>query len=242
MNNDINLDFENVYEFIFDYVYSKFDMFGHLSPMKIEDGNWWKNHKYGRNHKYGGSWGPFMQWAFIKKGFDRGYAIREHHNQPHLNDIARDFDNFKGADGLPYGSKNKFLAFNRIDVCWGENENSFVKNAEDMILALEYEEMDKVKAFGKDLDSLLAVNSKLRVIIVRLFFPDNSDGMQLHKLEQILHEKCQGKSFGFIFIYPFDTTRIIFEAYEWAQNELKQLERKSFKIETNEEYVVKKLN
>jgi len=100
--------------------------------------------------------------------------------------------------------------------------------------------MDKVKAFGYDINSLLATNSILRVIIVRLLFPDNSDGMQLQKLKQILNEKCQNKSFGFIFIYPIDTTRIIFDGYEWAQKELKQLERKSFDIQTNEKYVVKK--
>jgi len=223
-----------MYNFIFNYVYSEFDKFGHRNPKILKDGNWWKNHNYGT------SWGPLIQWAFIKKGYDLGYIIREDHTYHHLHDVARDFDNFKGADGLPYGSKNKFPSFKTIDVCWGENESSFAKNAENMILALEYEEMDKDKAFDKDINSLLVTNSILRVIIVRLIFPDNSDGMQLQKLEQILNDKCQDKSFGFIFIYPFDTTRIIFEGYEWAQNELKQLERKSFDIQTNEEYVVKK--
>lgn len=248
MNNDINLNFETIYEFIFDYVYSRFDMFGHTSPMKLKTGNWWNNHKYkyGTNENQGGSWGPFIQWAFINEGVKRGYAVRADHTRPHIFNVANDFDKDFTLDGLPYGAiksngnKNKFPPFKKIDVCWGEIENSFAKNAENMILALEYEDMDKVKAFCQDINSLLATNSILRVIIVRLIFPDNSDGMQLRKLEQILNENCQDKSFGFIFIYPFDTTRIIFEGYEWAQNELKQLEIKSFEIETNEEYVVKK--
>jgi len=232
MNNDINLNFKNVYEFIFDYVYSKFDMFGHLSPMKLKTGNWWMNHEYkdgkylfswdkipgnddenlkeflikkfsitwvraaeikknddiktiritsetnfllltlndkentvsleiddGRtdifivksengerkiyklNENQGGSWGPFIQWAFIHEGVKRGYSVRADHTRPHIFNVANDFDKDFTLDGLPYGAiksngkKNKFPVVKKIDVCWGENENSFAKNAENMILA-----------------------------------------------------------------------------------------------------------
>ena len=234
------MSFKDIHEFIFDYVKSKFDEFVHQNPTALQDGNWVIKHKYGT------SWGPLIQWAFIKKGFDLGYVVREDHTYPHLHDVARDFDNFKLND-LPYGDKkpngrkNKYPNFKTIDVCWGRNDNCF-DSPEDLILALEYEEMDKTKAFSQDLESLSSTNSKLRVIIVRLFFPDNSDGMILEKLKQTLDEKYQNKNFGFIFIYPLNTSRIIFESYEWNQNKLQKIGYNFFEIKSNENFMIKKLN
>lgn len=241
-NSDINI--KSIYEFIFNYVKLKFNDFGHISPIKLKDGNWWKNHKYGRNQNYGGSWGPFIQWAFINEGFKRGYAVREDHTHSHIFEVANDFDKNFSLDNLPYGAikpngqKNKFPKYKKIDVCWGSTNNSYI-SPEDLILVLEYEDMDKDKAFNYDMESLSLINSKLRVIIVRLFFPDNSRGMSIEKLKQILDEKYQNKNFGFIFIYPLDTCRIIFECYEWNQNKLQIIGKNSFEVKDNEEFVIR---
>lgn len=245
MINNSDLTIKDIYEFIFNYTKTKFDDFGHISPLKLKDGNWWMNHKYGRNQNYGKSWGPFIQWAFIKEGFERGYAVRADHTHPHIFDVANDFDSNFTLDNLPYGAKkpdgnkNKVPNYNKIDLCWGERDHSFI-SPENLILVLEYEDMDKDKAFSKDVISLSSINSKLRVIIVRLFFPDNSDGINLENLKQILDKNHQNKSFGFIFIYPLNTSRIIFEGYEWNQNKLQKIRNDSFEVKANEEFVIRK--
>lgn len=211
LNNDVIL------KFLYEYVNDHFNQFGHYVPIGDKFESWWHHHKYGTSYQ------PIVQMCYIRKGQELGFAVREHHSQPNITKLAWDLHQMK------YDRDTKNKAYEKIDVCWGDDEGSFA--SDNLTLALEYEDSGKIDELFEELykhNGLLDINSKFTVLGTRLNYePD----VIIKKIEEKLKKDNITKPLVFIFIAPDSlTSKICFSEYVYQNSELKRIDNNKYFI------------
>lgn len=217
---NIELNNELILKYLFEYVNTYFNQFGHYVPIGSKFENWWHHHKYGTSYQ------PIVQMCYILKGQELRFAVREHHAQKRITELAL------GIHGIKYDRESKMESHNNIDVCWGENEGSFA--SDNLTLALEYEDSGKIDELFEELykhNGLLDINSKFTVLGTRLNY--EPDVYLISTIEEKLKKDNIIKPLIFIFIAPDSLSKpskICFSEYAYQNTQLKRVDDNKYFI------------
>lgn len=228
------LNAENILKYLFEYVNTHFNQFGHHVARGDRFESWWHRHKYGTSYQ------PIVQCCYIRKGKELGFGVREHHSQKRITELAW------GIHGIKYDRQTKMKSYDNIDVCWAENDSSFDSN--NLILALEYEDSGKLEELFQELYlKLIRINSEFTVLCTRLNY--EPDAHLISKIEEKLKKDSITKPLVFIFIAPdsiVNPTKICFSEFVYQNPELKRADNDKYFInimqsKTPEGIVIEKL-
>lgn len=228
----IELNDDVILKFLYEYVNTYFNQFGHYVPIGKKFESWWHHHKYGTSYQ------PIVQMCYVLKGQELGFAVREHHAQPRITQLAL------GIHGIKYDRETKMKAYDNIDVCWGDDEGSFT--SDNLTLALEYEDSGKIDELFEELyKKLIHIDSKFTVLGTRLNYePETIVG----NIEEKLKKDNIIKPLIFIFIAPDSLSKpskICFSEYVYQNAELKKIDNNKYFInivsnETPEGIIIEK--
>lgn len=218
---DVDLNAEDILRYIFEYVDTYFNQFGHHVHSGDNFDSWWHRHKYGTSYQ------PIVQCCYIRKGIELGFSVREDHSQKRITELAM------GVHGVKYDRETKMKSYENIDVCWAIDEGSYNKN--NLILALEYEDSGKLDDLFQELYlKLIQINSKFTVLCSRLNYEPDADLISI--IEEKLKKDNIIKPLIFIFIAPDSTTnptKICFSEFVNHNSELKRVDDNNYFIKIN---------
>jgi hypothetical protein len=228
-NKDNILNAEDILRYLYEYVDTYFNQFGHYVPIGDKFESWWHRHKYGTSYQ------PIVQCCYIRKGKELGFSVRENHSHKRITELA------KGIHGIKYDKETKMKSYDFIDVCWAEDDSNFDSN--NLVLALEYEDSGKIADLFQEIYlKLFDINSKFTVLCTRLNYEPDVD--LISKIEYILKKDKITKPLIFIFIAPDSTinpTKIYFSEFINNNCELKRVDNNEYFIKTNEKKVLDRI-
>ncbi len=214
----VELNAENIVSYLFEYINTYFNEFGHHVPIGDKFENWWHKHKHGTSYQ------PIIQCCYIRKGKELGFSVREHHSQKRITELAW------GVHGIKYNRETKMKSYDNIDVCWAEDDNSFASN--NLTLALEYEDSGKLDELFQELYlKLIRINSKFTVLCTRLNYEPDTD--LISKIEEKLKKDKVTKPLIFIFFAPdsiINPTKICLSEFVYHKSELRRVDNNKYFI------------
>lgn len=218
---DVDLNAEDILRYLFEYVDTYFNQFGHHVRFGEKFDSWWNRHKYGTSYQ------PIVQCCYIRKGIELGFSVREHHSQKRITELAI------GVHGVKYDRETKMKSYENIDVCWAIDESGYKKN--NLILALEFEDSGNLNDLFQELYlKLIQINSKFTVLCSRLNYQPDADLISI--IEEKLKKDNITKPLIFIFIAPDSTTnptKICFSEFVNNNSGLKRLDDNNYFIKIN---------
>ncbi len=199
---------------------------------------------FGIHHsKRGDSWSPFVQACFIKEGEKLNYKIGECRTYPNIKDFMKEIKH-------PYGSSASKYPCRCYDISW-------VNDAGELILALEYEESTnegngstaekQLHAIFDELEKLRYYKGQFKILVSRPRKRNRRDNyldsinhfekeinIKLSNVKPLLSEK-----WIIILIAPEtdlkkaeERTKIKFHSYKWETDKLMEIEGDySFEVE-----------
>ena len=216
-DKDIRLNSKDILRYLYEYIDTYFNQFGH-APIGKKFDSWWHQHEYGTSYQ------PIVQCCFIRKGRQLDLSVREHHSQKRITELA------KGVHGVKYDRQTKMKSYENIDVCWAKNDSGF--NTNNLILALEYEDSGNLDDLFQELYlKLIYINSTFTVLCTRLNYNPDADFISI--IEKKLKKDNITKPIIFIFFAPDSTinpTRICFSEYVNFNSKLKKVDNNEFFI------------